>query len=377
MVAGNVHLMRVVHVMTRTNIGGPSVMLVDLLTGLDPLEFNQVVVRGTPHDDEGDFFAGRELQAEVITLGALRRRVGGLSELRSLFDLVRVLRRLQPDIVHTHMAKAGVLGRLAAIVARVPIRVHTYHGHLLHGYFSPIVTWLVTLTERMLGRFTDWHLVVGSQTRDDLCAARVVDESRSTVIVPAAPLIEPLAKHEACRQLGLPNDRPLVGFVGRLTGIKRPDRFLALATTRTDAHFVVVGDGPLRDAVANQTRTQPNVTLVGWQQDLSVVYGTLDVVVLTSDNEGIPLSLLEAASAGVAILSLDVGGVGEIISDRTTGALVADDSQLASRLAELLDQPTLRRDLAHAAQRDVRSRFTVERYLAAHAEVYRRLVRGR
>jgi glycosyltransferase involved in cell wall biosynthesis len=247
----------------------------------------------------------------------------------------------------------------------------------LHGYFSPIVTWLVTLTERMLGRFTDWHLVVGSQTRDDLCAANVVDESRSTVIVPAAPLIEPLAKHEACQLLGVPSDRPLVGFVGRLTGIKRPDRFLALATTRTDAHFVVVGDGPLRNAVANQARALPNVTLVGWQQDLSVVYGALDVVVLTSDNEGIPLSLLEAASAGVAIVSLDVGGVGEIISDRTTGALVADESQLASRLAELLDQPTLRRDLAHAAQRDVRSRFTVERYLAAHAQVYRRLVRDR
>ncbi|NDE52702.1 MAG: glycosyltransferase [Actinobacteria bacterium] len=100
-------------------------------------------------------------------------------------------------------------------------------------------------------------------------------------------------------------------------------------------------------------------------------------VVLTSDNEGIPLSLLEAASAGVAIVSLDVGGVGEIISDRTTGALVTDESQLASRLAELLDQPTLRRELAHAAQRDVRSRFTVEHYLAAHAAVYRRLVRSR
>ena len=369
--------MRVVHVMTRTNIGGPSVMLVDLLTGLDSLEFKQVVVRGTPHDDEGDYFATRDLAAEVVTLGALRRRVGGLSELRSLFELVRVLRRLQPDIVHTHMAKAGVLGRLAAILSRVPIRVHTYHGHLLHGYFSPIVTRLVTLTERMLGRFTDWHLVVGSQTRDDLCAADVVDESRSTVIVPAAPLIEPRDKYEACRQLGVPGNRPLVGFVGRLTAIKRPDRFLALAATRTDTHFVFVGDGPLRDAVANQARALPNVTLVGWQKDLSVVYGALDVVVLTSDNEGIPLSLLEAASAGVAIVSLDVGGVGEIISDRTTGALVTDEAQLASRLAELLDQPTLRRELAHAAQRDVRSRFTVEHYLAAHAAVYRRLVRGR
>ena len=377
MMAGNIRLMRVVHVMTRTNIGGPSVMLVDLLTGLDSLEFKQVVVRGTPHDDEGDYFATRDLAAEVVTLGALRRRVGGLSELRSLFELVRVLRRLQPDIVHTHMAKAGVLGRLAAILSRVPIRVHTYHGHLLHGYFSPIVTRLVTLTERMLGRFTDWHLVVGSQTRDDLCAADVVDESRSTVIVPAAPLIEPRDKYEACRQLGVPSDRPLVGFVGRLTAIKRPDRFLALAATRTDTHFVFVGDGPLRDAVANQARALPNVTLVGWQKDLSVVYGALDVVVLTSDNEGIPLSLLEAASAGVAIVSLDVGGVGEIISDRTTGALVTDESQLASRLAELLDQPTLRRELAHAAQRDVRSRFTVEHYLAAHAAVYRRLVRGR
>lgn len=369
--------MRVVHVMTRTNIGGPSVMLVDLLTGLDSLEFKQVVVRGTPHDDEGDYFATRDITAEVITLGALRRRVGGLSELRSLIELVRVLRRLQPDIVHTHMAKAGVLGRLAAIVARVPIRVHTYHGHLLHGYFSPTVTRLVTLAERILGRLTHWHLVVGSYTRDDLCAAGVVRESRSTVIVPVAPLIEPSTRNDACRQLGVPLDRPLVGFVGRLTAIKRPDRFLALAAACPDAHFVVVGDGPLRDDVAKQARSLSNVTLVGWQRDLSVVYGALDLVVLTSDNEGIPLSLLEAASAGVAIVSLDVGGVSEIISDRATGALVADETQLAPRLAELLDQPTLRHELARAAQRDVRSRFTTQHYLAVHAEVYRRLVDSR
>ena len=120
-----------------------------------------------------------------------------------------------------------------------------------------------------------------------------------------------------------------------------------------------------------------NVTLVGWQNDLSVVYGALDVVVLTSDNEGVPLSVLEAASAGVAVLSLNVGGVSEIISDRSTGMLVADDAQLATRLTEMLDQPTVRQTLAFAAQRDVRSRFSAQRYLSSHADIYRHLVDAR
>ena len=366
--------MRVVHVMTRTNIGGPSVMLVDLLTGLDRSEIEQVVIRGTPHDDEGDYFATRQIPAEVVTLGALRRRVGAFSELRSLIDLVRMLRRLQPDIVHTHMAKAGLLGRVAALLARVPIRVHTYHGHLLHGYFSPVVTGIVTAAERILGRFTHWHFVVGSQTRDDLLAAHVVHLDRSSVIMPVAPIIEPRSRNDAREQLGVPTGRLLIGFVGRLTSIKRPDRFLALAATRPDAHFVLIGDGPLRTTVAEQAGRLSNVTLVGWQNDLSVVYGALDAVVLTSDNEGVPLSVLEAASAGVAVLSLNVGGVSEIISDRSTGMLVADDSQLATRLTELLDQTTVRQTLALAAQHDVRSRFSGQRYLSAHADIYRRLV---
>ena len=311
-----------------------------------------------------------------ITLGGLRRRIGFVGDLRSLIDLVRLLRQLRPDIVHTHMAKAGVLGRIAALLARVPIRVHTYHGHLLHGYFSPRVSRLVTRVERVLSRITHWHFVVGAHTRDDLLREGVVQNENSSVILPAAPTVTPLNRHDARVRLGLPVDATVVGFVGRLTSVKRPDRFLALATEHPATQFVIFGDGPLRENVSRVAARLPNVRLLGWQQNLSLIHGALDIIVLTSDNEGIPLSLLEAASGGVAILAMDIGGIREIITDGVTGTLAHDDEQLAQRLTNLLSDVPYRRSMASAARADVLARFSAEAYVRAHAETYQNLVRN-
>lgn len=168
-------------------------MLVDLLEGLDASRTHQTVVRGPAVASEGDYLAGRHVSAEVITLGGLRRSIGLIDEARSLFALVRTLRRLRPDVVHTHMAKAGVLGRLAGVLARVPVRVHTFHGHLLHGYFSAPVTRLFVVIERLLGRLTTFALVVGESTRRDLLAARIVRRDDSAAILPPA---KPMHRHD-------------------------------------------------------------------------------------------------------------------------------------------------------------------------------------
>lgn len=367
-------MIRVVHVLTRTNIGGPSVMLVDLLEGLNQSRFQQIVVRGTPDTAEGDYLSGRRLTSEVVTLGGLRRSIGVVSEIATLFRLVGTLRRLQPDIVHTHMAKAGVMGRLAAVIARVPIRIHTYHGHLLHGYFSPLVTRVFNSVERRLRRLTAHFFVVGEATRRDLVRERLITETSSTMIMPPARNLRVHDRAEARHRLGLPNDRVIVGFVGRLTAIKRPDRFLRLADSIPDAAFVLVGNGPLRNHVVAQALARKNVTVKDWVDDIALALSALDVVVLTSDNEGVPLSLIEAAVVGRPVVATAVGAVREIVDHGTTGYVVNDDEALIDAVRSLVVDPELRKVMGSAAASRISSVCSMESYLAAHANVYSRLL---
>jgi len=369
-------MIRVVHVLTRTNIGGPSVMLVDLLDGLDKASIEQTVVRGAPVASEGDYLAGKSVNAEVITIGGLRRSLGVVGEVRSLIALVRTLRRLRPHVVHTHMAKAGVIGRVAAVIARVPVRVHTYHGHLLHGYFSTFVTKVFTGVERLLRTVTSHALVVGDATRHDLLGAGVVKEGQSSTIMPAA---KPMQRHDRQRAraaLGVPTDDVLVGFVGRLTGIKRPDRFVRVAAAVPNATFVVVGNGPLREQTLRNATSLNNVIFLDWHDDVSLVLSALDVVVLTSDNEGVPLSLIEAASAGVPVVSTDVGSVREIVEHGTTGFVVNDERALAEAVSRLVDDASLRRSMGERAIAHIAQRCSMQAYLDVHTALYERLTRA-
>lgn len=367
-------MIRVVHVLTRTNIGGPSVMLVDLLDGLDTRQFTQTVLRGAPVESEGDYLAGRSVNAEVITVGGLRRSIGLAGELRSLVALVRELRRLKPDVVHTHMAKAGVIGRIAAVIARVPVRVHTYHGHLLHGYFSPLVTRLVVVVERLLRRITSHAFVVGGATRTDLLQAKLVSDRTSSSIMPAARSLSRHDRVAARSELRLPNEGIVVGFVGRLTGVKRPDRFLKVAAALPTATHVIVGDGPLRSHIEERAGAIPNVILRDWHRDIALVLSAIDILVLTSDNEGVPLSLIEAATMGVPVVTTNVGSVSEIVEHGKTGFVVDSDEELISAVSRLIDDADLRASMGSTGAAHIASRCSMSRYLSAHAETYNSLV---
>jgi glycosyltransferase involved in cell wall biosynthesis len=350
-------------------------MLVDLLEGLDPSRVVQIVVRGTPVESEGDYLATRRVAAEVITLGGLRRSIGFIDEARSLVTLVRTLRRLRPDVVHTHMAKAGVLGRVAAVLAGVPVRVHTFHGHLLHGYFSPTVTRMFVAIERLLRRVTTFALVDGEATRRDLLRARIIRDFDSASALPAAKPMTPHDKQVARRQLGLPNEGVVVGFVGRLTGIKRPDKFLAIAEAIPGANFAIVGNGPLADEVRAKAAALSNVTMLGWNDDVSLVLAALDIVALTSDNEGAPNSLVEAASAGVPVVTTDVGSVREIVADGVTGLVAGDDTSLVAAVRRLVSDSALRESFGRVAPVHIAERCSMRAYIDVHEALYLRLAR--
>ena len=359
---------RVVHIIARMNVGGPAQILTGLLRHLDANRFEQFVIVGRAGPGEQEWFALRdrdlENDARIIRIADFGPTVAPLRDLRTLVRLVRELRRLKPDVVQTHTAKAGMLGRIAALLVRTPVLIHTYHGHTLHGYFSGPVVRVISAIERALARRSDHLVSVGSRVRDELLAAGIGDLARYTVIPPGvadAPALDP---RKARSTLGVADDARVVTFVGRLTRVKRPDRFLEMADIVAEQHpdvvFLVVGDGELR-AESEGRRTATDVRFLGWQADMAAVYGASDVIVVTSDNEGMPLVLIEASAAGRACVTTDVGSAAEVVEDSVTGFVVpTDEGALAAAVGRLLVDPGLRATYAAAARARTLSRFGMQ-----------------
>jgi glycosyltransferase involved in cell wall biosynthesis len=350
------------------------------MDGLDSRMFQQALLRGEIGNDEGDYLALHHRKMQVHDIRALGRRVAIFDDVRALFALVKKLREIRPDIVHTHMAKAGALGRIAAVIARVPVRIHTYHGHLLYGYFGKGKTFVVVIAERILRVLTTYAVVVGEQVRQDLIKAKIVSVSASCSIAPGVSDFQLWEKEKALNQLGLPHNRPIVLFVGRLTSIKRPDLFVdlanRLASSSQGALCVFVGDGPLGEQLRDVAKSAENLCLAGWQKDLGVVYAVADVVVLCSDNEGMPLSLIEASLCAKAIVATNVGSVKEIIEDGVSGVLVppGDAVALHDAVSRLLGDAAQRKLFGESARVHALSVFSPDRSLQAHADLYQQLV---
>ncbi len=347
---------RVVHVIARMNVGGPAELVVQLLRGLP----DQALLSGDVDSGEADHLQLRAPGTPHERVPGLGRSVRPGDDVRALAFLVRELRRRRPDVVHTHTAKAGALGRVAAQMAGVPHLVHTFHGHLLHGYFSPALTRAVVLTERALAARTDRIVAVGQRVRDDLLAARIgrADQYR---VVPPGIEVAPVDRDVARRALGVQG--PAVSVVGRLIGIKRPDRMLAVARLLPDITFLVTGEGPLLE----QTRAAapPNVRFLGWRADVTTVHAAADVALLTSDNEGMPVSLVEAALCGTPAVTTDVGSAREVVTGEVTGR---DPAELAAAVRRVLGQ-----DLRERARRSAQEQFGVQRMLDAHRALYAEL----
>jgi glycosyltransferase involved in cell wall biosynthesis len=294
--------------------------------------------------------------------------------------LLALFRKTRPDIVHTHTAKAGVVGRLAAVAARVPVRVHTFHGHLLKGYFSPQLTRVVVLVERFLARRTTALVAVGSQVRDDLLVVGIGRPEQFTVIPPGVERPRPVDVSMARQQLGLGAGDEVIVFVGRLTAIKRPDRlieaFRLVLEQQSSAVLLVVGDGELLDVTRESARDLGDrVRFAGWQADLAPYYAAADEVVLTSDNEGMPVSLIEASMAGRPCVTTDVGSAREVVDSGRTGLVVATNAEaVADALLSLLSDRGLRESMGAAAREHAERNFGDERLAEDHRRLYRRLM---
>ncbi|GAA1571765.1 glycosyltransferase family 4 protein [Dactylosporangium maewongense] len=371
-----VRRLRVMRVLTRLNVGGPAMQVSTLLRGLDPARFEHRLYTGHVEPGEADYHLLHGLDLAVHHVPTLGRRLRTGGDYRALLDLTAEMRRFRPHIVHTHTAKAGTLGRIAALLTGVPVRVHTFHGHLLHGYFTPAKTRLVTGVEQVLARHTHRLVAVGGQVRDDLLRAGVGRPAAYRVIMPGTALGPIPARGEARRALGLPADGAVIAYVGRVTAIKGPERLIDVArrvhAADPTATLVVCGDGDrLADTRAAAEDLGEAVRFIGWRADVATVYAAADLVVLTSDNEGTPVCLIEAAIAGVAAVATRVGAVGDVVRDGVTGVLCRPDAaELAEAVVRLLGDPATRERMGRSARELAAARFGPDRLVADTDRLY-------
>jgi glycosyltransferase involved in cell wall biosynthesis len=382
-------------VITRLNIGGPAIQAAGLSPALEPLGFDVTLVHGALSHGEGDMRYLLSPATRTIFVAPLMREIRPWSDLHALIALYRIVRRERPLIVHTHMAKAGLLGRLAAALynltrgdhPRVRI-VHTYHGHVLEGYFGGLKTSLIIALERWLAKRSDALIAIAPAVRDELLTGYGIGRAGQYHLIPLGFNLMPFAtldrqaRDAARRELQILTDAPVVTTVGRLTAIKDQARLLAIARQVADRRpnlvVLIAGDGELREqleARAAALGLAGHVRFLGWRRDLATIYAATDVFALTSRNEGTPVALIEAMAAGVPGVATNVGGVPTVIADASMGVLVErdDDAGFVAGVMRLLDASD-RPAMAARARAHVLERFDSRRLVGDIERLYRQLL---
>jgi glycosyltransferase involved in cell wall biosynthesis len=375
-------------IISRMNVGGPSIHVSLLNAGLTDEGYDCLLVTGSEGASEGslrDLAESRGLRLAVVP--ELGREIAPWSDFITAVKLYRLMRRERPQIVHTHTAKAGFVGRIAARFAGVPVVLHTFHGHVFHGYFSPVKTRLFLLMEQLGARLSTRIITISPRLREEI-AAYGVTNAANIAVIPLGFDLDPFARQprgtgDFRRSIGVTAEANLVGAVGRLVPIKNIPLLLQATSIarRQDPqfHLVIVGDGELRQELGAQAEAlglADTITFAGWRRDLPNVYADLDVVVISSDNEGTPASLIEAMATGCPVVATKVGGVPDLITDGVTGLLVppGDPMALADTLLALFREPEQTRQMAERAQRQVLERHQASRLVADVDRLYRELL---
>ena len=381
---------RVLRVIARLNVGGPALHVTYLARGLAERGYETTLVAGDVARGEASMsFVAEQAGVEIVTLPGLSRELSPVRDALAAFRLARLIRKLRPDVVHTHTAKAGAVGRTAALLAwpRRPVVVHTFHGHVLRGYFGTGGTLVFRAIETLLARASDRLIAVSPEVRDELVALHVAPRERFSVVRLGIEL-EPRVHFEGDpaevrRRHGIPEGKFVVGWFGRMTAVKRTDDLLTmLAGVRergVDALLLLVGDGDDRERLeqrAHDLGLARSCLFLGYQEDVAPWYAICDAVVLTSASEGTPVTIIEALAAGRPVVATKVGGVPDVVDEGETGFLVRphDTHALAERLEILAGDPVRRRAMGDLGRARMLERYAVERLVDDVDALYRELL---
>jgi len=371
---------KIVHIVTRMNTGGVAVLVSELITGLDPKRFEVHLITGRCTPDEEDYIRARGLHLGEISIDSMGRSLSPYSDFKSFLSLLNHLRQLKPNIVHTHTSKAGLLGRIAAKLAVPNAKiVHTFHGHLLHGYFSNTATKFLTVTERLLAKITDLFISMGNEVKQDLLDSKIGNGEQFVIAFPGIRANQPnLNNVKAGKFKGDHSEKVIFAFVGRLSPIKRCDRILELASIKeiNDAgiHFLIIGDGELRSHLESQSVGLP-ITFIGWESNTEDWLAVSDVAILLSDNEAVPLAMIEAGFAGLPVVATNVGSMADVVIDEENGFLVGlKIDAIAEKVLLLGKNDTLRLQMGQIGKTRASERFSVEVMITKHQEIYSKLM---
>ncbi len=382
------HVIRVLNVITRLNIGGAAQHVILLTKCLNGQEWASTLVTGQVDPHEGDMteLAYAE-HLDPIVLSTLRNGAGPVADVISFVRLYRLFRRERPTVVHLHLLKARFLGGIAARLAGVPLITETFHGTLFADYFHPIVARVLIGLERLLARQMSAVIAVSDEVAHEVIRVKVAGPDKVRVIPLGLDLdrfVEAAHRRGILRtELGLSDHAPLVGTVGRLVPIKGVRDFITavarLVHAVPEAHFVIIGDGSERSRLEDQVTKaglRSRVSFLGWRRDLERIYPDLDVVVLASLHEGTPVSLIEAMAAGRPVVATRVGGVPDVVQNDVTGLLIPsrNPEALANAVLRLLTNMNERRRMGMTAQARVYPRFTASRLAVDMEALYRELL---
>ena len=361
--------MRVLHVIARLNVGGTARYITRLAEELPRHKIETFVATGFVQGSEQEDPSVKKLK--VIRIPSLGRQINPIKDHFAFKQLLEIIKEIKPDILHTHTFKAGYIGRIKTkeinkAAGKQVKFVHTFHGHLFDDpEFSGLKSLIITSFERRFAMRTDAIVTVGAQVAQELLEREIGQPEQFTNIPPGVePLKIPKSK---------PRTKITIGWIARVTGVKNPLRALEIAKLFPDAQFLIAGGGDMLDQV--KVQAPRNTKVIGWT-DASKLFAASDIILSTSENEGMPIALIEAQLASKPVVATNVGGVSEVVLNNKTGFVTRKKTEdLAKALEKLINSKTLRTAQGEAAKAHAAKAFSVEKMIQAHVSLYKKLAK--
>ena len=362
--------MRVLHVIARLNVGGTARYITQLANELPKHGIETFVATGFVQGSEVEDESAKTI--EIIRIPSMGRSINPIKDHLAQKQLEKIIREVKPDIIHTHTFKAGYVTRMKK--QAIPV-IHTFHGHLLADpEFSGFKLKVIVEVERMLAKKSAKLVTVGRRVADELLEQRIGYKAQYVNIPPGVVAVTATPKDQALRNLGLEDDgKPIVGWIARVTGVKNPMLALEVADAMPDTHFVLAGGGDLLEQV--KAAAPSNVSVIGWAEAADV-FGASEIILSTSQNEGMPVALIDAQLAGKPVVATDAGSVAEVLLNHETGIVTNKNAgSIALALESLLLDKQKRTEMGTLATARAQALFSVERMINAHIELYKSIVK--
>lgn len=389
MVTENQNKIRILRVINRFNIGGP-IWNVILLTKYLPEDYETKLIGGVPSKEEGDAQSFLELNGvNASIISSMSRKVNFYQDIKTFYKLRSIIKEFRPLIVHTHASKAGFLGRLAAISCGVPIVVHTFHGHVFEGYFNSLKTRVIKCLERWLARHSTAIIAISELQKIALVETHRIAPDSKVHVIPLGFELEKFIPNHQKRQTArnlynIPPETIAVGIIGRLTVIKNQVMFLKAAAIiikqkKIEFRFFIVGDGELKEellALSKKLKIEDHIIFTSWVRRMEEIYPVMDLICLTSFNEGTPVSLIEAQASGIPVISTNVGGVSDIILPKKTGIILHsfEPEELAEHILHLAMESELRIEMSKNAHKFAMEHFSFTKLVSNTDCLYRKIM---